>query len=169
MDCSPSISSVHGFPGKNTGVGCHFLLQGIFLTQGSNPRLSCLLHWQVDSSPLCYLARLLSLIVIQLFNYVRLFEIPCIATLQAFLSFTIIWSLKLMSIELMMPSNHLILYNPLLSLPSFFPSMRVFSNELALHIRWLKDWSFSFSISPSSEYAGLVSFRIDWFDPLAVQ
>ena len=81
-----------------------------------------------------------------------------------------LWTLlKLISIELMMPSNHLILYNPLLSLPSFFPSMRVFSNELALHIRWLKDWSFSFSISPSSEYAGLISFRIDWFDPLAVQ
>ena len=74
-----------------------------------------------------------------------------------------------MSIELVMPSNHLILYHPLLFLPSLFPSFRVFSNELTLHIRWLKDWSFSFSISPSSEYAGLISLRIDWFDPLAIQ
>jgi len=68
-----------------------------------------------------------------------------------------------------MPSNRLILYHPLLFLPSLFPSIRVFSNELTLHIRWLKDWSFSFSISPSSEYAGLISLRIDWFDPLAIQ
>ena len=75
--------------------------------------------------------------------------------------------LKLMSIELMMPSNHLILYHPLLLLPSIFPSIRVFSNELALHIRWTKYWSFS--ISPSKEYSGLISFRIDWFDLLAVQ
>ena len=68
-----------------------------------------------------------------------------------------------------MPSNHLILCCPLLLLPSIFPSIRVFSNESALHIRWPKDWSFSFSISPSNEYSGLISFRIAWFDPLAVQ
>ena len=74
-----------------------------------------------------------------------------------------------MSIELMMPSNHLVLCCPLLLLPSIFPSIRVFSNELALHIRWPKYWSFSFSISPSSEYSGLISFRIDWFYLLAVQ
>ena len=77
--------------------------------------------------------------------------------------------LKLMSIELVMPSNHLILCYPLLLLPSTFPSIRVFSNESALHIRWRKYWSFNFSISPSNEYAGLISFRIDRFDPLAVQ
>ena len=77
--------------------------------------------------------------------------------------------LKLMSIELVMPSNHLILCRPLLLLPSLFPSIRVFSNELVLHIRWPKYWSFSFSISPSNEYSGPISFRIDWFDPLAVQ
>ena len=73
-----------------------------------------------------------------------------------------------MSIESVMPSNHLILYRPLLLLPSIFPSIRVFSNESALCIRWPKYWSFSFSISPSNEYSGLISFRIDWFD-LAVQ
>ena len=77
--------------------------------------------------------------------------------------------LKLMSIESVMPSNHLILYRPLLLLPSIFPSIRVFSNESALHIRWSEYWSFSFSISPSNEYAGLISFRMDWLDLLAVQ
>ena len=74
-----------------------------------------------------------------------------------------------MSIELLMPSNHLIVCCPLLLLPSIFPSSRVFSNESALHIRWPKYWSFSFTISPSNEYSGLISFRIDWFDLLAVQ
>ena len=77
--------------------------------------------------------------------------------------------LKLTSIEYVMPSNHLILCHPLLLLPSIFPSIRVFSNEPVLHIIWPKYWSFSFSISPSNEYSGLISFRIDWFDLLAVQ
>ena len=77
--------------------------------------------------------------------------------------------LKLMSIELVMQSNHLILSHPLLFLPSIFPSIRVFSNESVLHIRWLKDWSFSFTISPSSEYSGLISLRMDWLDLLAVE
>ena len=89
---------------------------------------------------------------------------------QASLSFTISWSLlRLMSIESVMPSNNIILCHPLLLLPSIFSSIRVFSSELALHIRWPKYWSFSFSISPSNEYSGLISFRIDWFDLLAVQ
>ena len=89
---------------------------------------------------------------------------------QASLSFTISQSqLKLMSIELMMPSNHLILCCPLLLLPSIFPSIRVFSRESVLHIRWPKYWSFSFSISPSNEYSGLISFRMDWLDLLAVR
>ena len=74
-----------------------------------------------------------------------------------------------MSIELVMPSNHLILCHPLLLLPSIFPSIRVFSNDSALHIRWPRYWSFGFSISPSNEYSGLISFRIDWLDLLAVQ
>ena len=77
--------------------------------------------------------------------------------------------LKLMSIELVMPSSHLILCRPLLLPPSIFPSIRVFPNESALHIRWPKFWSFSFSINPSNEYSGLISFRIDWLDLLAVQ
>ena len=89
---------------------------------------------------------------------------------QASLSFTISWSLlKLMSIESVTPSNHLILCRPLLLLPSIFPSIRVFSNESVLCIRWPKYWSFSFSISPSNEYLGLLSFRIYWFDLLVVQ
>ena len=77
--------------------------------------------------------------------------------------------LKLMSIKSVMPSNHLILYHPLLLLPSIFPSIRFFSNESVLWIRWPKYWSFSFSISPSNEYSGLISFRMDWLDLLAVQ
>ena len=86
------------------------------------------------------------------------------------LSFTVSRCLlKFMSIESVMPSNHLILCLPLLLLPSIFPSIRVFSNELALHIRWPKDWSFSFSISSSNEYSGLISFRMDWLDLLVVQ
>ena len=96
--------------------------------------------------------------------------IPWTATHQAFLSFTISRSLRrFMSIKLVMPSNHLILCCPLLLLPSVFPSIRVFSNESAFCIRWPKYWSFSFSNSPSNEYSGLISFRIDWFDLLAVQ
>ena len=95
---------------------------------------------------------------------------PWTAAHQASLFFTVSRSLlKLMSIESVMPSNHLILCHSLLFLPSIFPSIRVFSNESALHIRWPKYWSFSFSISPSSEYSGLISFRMDWFDFLTVQ
>ena len=89
---------------------------------------------------------------------------------QAFLSFIIYWSLlKFMSTELVMPSNHFSLCHLFLLLPSIFPSIRVFSNESALRIRWLKYWSFSFNISPSNEYSGLISFRIDWLNLLAVQ
>ena len=95
---------------------------------------------------------------------------PQIASCQASLSFTISLSFfKLMSIESVMPSNHLILCCPLLLLPSIFPSIRVFSNESALHIRWPKYWSFSFSVSPSNEYSELISFRMDWFDLLVAQ
>ena len=95
---------------------------------------------------------------------------PWTAAHQASLSFTNSQSLlKLMSIESVRPSNHLILCCPLLFLPSIFSSIRVFSNESVLHIRWPKDWSFSFSINPSNKYSGLVSFRMDWFDLLAVQ
>ena len=95
---------------------------------------------------------------------------PWTAALQASPSFTVSWSLlKLMSIESVMPSNHLILCHPLLLLPSIFPSISIFSSELALHIRWPKYWSFSFSISPFNEYSEFISFRIDRLDLLAVQ
>ena len=105
----------------------------------------------------------------QSLSCVWLFVISWTSACQASLSFTISRSLlKLMSIKSVMPSNHLILCHPLL-LPSILPSTRVFSNELALHIRWPKYWNFSFSISPSSEYSGLISFQIDWLDLLAVQ
>ena len=107
---------------------------------------------------------------VQSLSLVWLFTTPWTAAHQASLSITNSWSLlKLMSIESVMPSNHLILCCPLLLLPSVFPSIRVFSNELALHIRWPKQWSFSFSISPSNDYSGLIYFRIDWFDLLSVQ
>ena len=102
--------------------------------------------------------------VVQSLSRVRLFVIPWTTAHQASQSLTLSWSLlKLMSIELVMPSNHLILCCPLLLLPLIFPSIKVFSNESALHIRWPKYCSFSFSISPSSEYLGLISFRTDWF------
>ena len=92
------------------------------------------------------------------------------ATCQASLSITDSWSLlKFMPIESVMPSNHLILYHPLLLLLSIFPSIRVFSSESVLLVRWPKDWGFSFSVSPSNEYSRLISFRTDWFDLLAVQ
>jgi len=99
---------------------------------------------------------------VQSLNHVRFFVTPWTATCQASLSITNSWSLhKLVSIELVMPSNHLILCVPLLLLPSNFPSIKVFSNKLVLHIIWPKYWSFSFSISFSNEYSGLISFRID--------
>ena len=108
--------------------------------------------------------------VVQLLSCVQLFVLPWTAACQASLSFTNPQSLlKLMSTELMMPSNHLILRHPFILLPSIFPSIRVFSNESVLHIMWPEYWSFSFSISPSNEYSGLISFRMDWFQLLAVQ
>ena len=101
-------------------------------------------------------------------SHVRLFATSWTAACQASLSITNSQSLlKLMSTKLVLPSNHLILYHPLLLLPSVFPSIRVFFNESVLPIRWPKYWSFSFSISPSNEYSGLISFRMDWFDLLA--
>ena len=109
-------------------------------------------------------------LVVQLFSrsVVASSATPRTAVRQASLSFTISRSL-LKRIDSVMPPNHLILCRPLLLLPSVFPSIRVFSSESALHIRWPKDWSFSFSISPSNEYSGLISFRMDWLDLLAVQ
>ena len=103
-------------------------------------------------------------------SHVQLFEIPWTVAHQASLSNTNSQSLlKLMSIKSVMPSNHLIICHPLFLLPSILPSIRVFDNESALRVRWSKYWSFRFSISPSNEYSGLISFRIDWFDLLAIQ
>ena len=107
---------------------------------------------------------------VQSLSHVRLFKTPWTAARQASLCITNSWSsLKLMSIESVMPSSHLILCRPLLLLPSIFPSIRVFSNESVLCMRRPKYWSFSFRISPSNEYSGLISFRMDWLDLLAVQ
>ena len=107
---------------------------------------------------------------VQSLSCVRLFATPWTASHQASLSITNSQGLvKCMSIESVMPSNHLILCCPLLLQSAIFPSIRVFSNESVLHIRWPKYWSFSFSISPSKEYSGLISFRMDWFDLLTVQ
>ena len=123
------------------------------------------LHSTLSSLPNSYV-----LAVVHSLNHVQLFVTPWTAVYQASLSFTISQSLlKLMSLELVMPSNYLILHCPLILLPSIFPSIRVFSNESTLCIRWPKYLSFSFSISPSNEYSGLISFRIDWFDLLSVQ
>ena len=111
----------------------------------------------------------LIIISVQSLSRVRLFATSWTVAHQASLSITNSWSLlKLMSIESVMPSNHLILCCPLLLLPLIFPSVRIFSSELVLHIRWPKDWSFSFSISPSNEYSGLISCRMDWLDLLTV-
>ena len=113
---------------------------------------------------------MLGLVVVQSLSHVWPFAIPWTAARQASLSFIISWSLlKFISIESVMPPNHLILCHPLLLLPSIFPSIRVFSDESALCIRWPKYWSFSFIISPSNEYSWLISFRIDWLNLLTVQ
>ena len=121
-------------------------------------------------NPTCYLCGPEPISSVQSLSHVRLFVTPCTAAHQASLSITNSWSLlKLRSIESVMPSNHLILCHLLLLLPSVFPSIRVVSNESVLPIRWPEYWSFSFSISSSSEYSGLISFRIDWFDLHAVQ
>ena len=110
------------------------------------------------------------MLLLSRFSRVQLFMTPMDTACQASLSITNFWSLlKLMSIESVMPSNHLILCRPLLLPPSIFPTIRVFSNESALCIRWPKYWSFSFNISPSSKHPGLISFRMDWLDLLAVQ
>ena len=123
----------------------------------------------MQKSKQCFIMKsqksLSSAIVFQWLSHVQLFAIPWTAAHQPSLFFTISWSLfKFVSIESVMPSNHLILCRPFLLLPSIFPSIRVFTNESALRIRWPKYWSFSFSITRSNEYSGFTSFRIDWFD-----
>ena len=124
--------------------------------------------WDLFKYPLILISNISS---VQSLSHVQLFATPWTAARQASLSITNSRSLlQLMAIELVMPSNHLILCRPLLLLPSMFPSIRVFSNESVVRIRyWPKYWSFRFRISPSSEYSGLISFKIDWFDLPAVQ
>ena len=154
MDCSPTGSSVHGiFPGKNMGVDWHFFLQGIFLTQRWNSHLLWLLNWQADSLPLSQQGNPLCVSVnqwVQSLSHVLLFATPWTAARQASL-----WPTPEVhsnsSIKSVMPSSHLILCHLLLLLPPIPPSIRVFSNESTLCMRWPKYWSFSFSISPSND------------------
>ena len=160
MDCSSPGFSVHGIFQARILEWVAFSSSGDLPNSEIKPESTSmqqiLYHWA-------------TFLVVQLFSHVQLFATPWIAAHQASLYFTFSHSLlKLMSIELVMPSNHLILCHPILLLPSTFPSIRVFSNKSALSIRWPKYWSFSISFSPSNEYSRLISFRIDWFD-LAVQ
>ena len=144
----------------------------IFLAQGLNTSLLHLLHWQADSLPLSHQGSPLSISLssVQLLSRVRLFATAWIAAHQASLSVTNSRSSpRLMSIKSVMPSSHLILCRPLLLLSPIPPSIRVFSSESTLHMRWPKYWSFSLSIIPSKEIPGLISFRMDWLDLLAVQ
>ena len=146
-------------PGRLQTIG----LQRIRHDRATSLSLSILNRWYTT-----YVSHIV--VVVQFLSRVLLFVTPWTAACQASLSFTISRSLlKLMFIKSVMPSNHLILCHPLLLPPSIFPSIKVFSNESVLHIRWPKYWSFSFTISPSNEYSRWISFRIDWFDLLAVQ
>ena len=148
---------------------------GIFPTQRLYACLLCLLHWQVGSLPLVPLGTIIEFRSVQFSRSVMSNSLqPHGPTRQTSLSISISQSLlKFMSIESEMPSSHPIFCHPLLHLPSIFPSIRIFSNESTLHIRWQKYWSFSFSIiisvHPSNEHSGLISFRMDWLDLLAVQ
>ena len=164
------VSEPPGKP-KNIAVGSLSILQGNFPTQESNQDL---LHCRRILYQLSYLESLRRASVqfssVQSLSCVRLFAAPWIPACQASLSITISRSsLKLTSIELVMPSSHLILCHPLFLLPPIPPNIRVFSNESTLCMRWPKYWSFSFSIIPSKEHPGLISFRMDWLDLLAVQ
>ena len=162
-------------PGKNTGVGCFALLQGIFPMQGLNPHLSAspALAGRFFTTSTTWEAQVSSSVqfssVAQ--SCLTLCD-PMDCSMPGLTSLSITNSrnlLKLMPIESVMPSNHLILCRPLLLLPSIFPRIRVFSNESALCIRWPNNWHFSFNISPSNKHSGLISFRMDWLGLFAVQ
>ena len=159
-----------GFPRQEYWNGLLFASPGHLPDPGIKPTSPAL---QADSLPLSHQGNPFWHLSVQLLSHVRLLSDmkgAWTAAHQASLSITNSQSLpKLMSIELVMPSNHLILCHPHLLLPSIFPSIKVFSKESVLHIRWPKYWTFSFSISPFNEFSGPISFRIDWFDLLAVQ
>ena len=164
VGCNPPGSSIHGDSlGRNTGVGCYALLKGNLPNPGIKLRsLHCGRFFTIFT--ILYQSSVQSL------SRVWPFGTRWIAACQASLSITSSWSLiKLMCIESVMPSSHLILCHPLLLLPPIPPSIRVFSNESTLPMRWPKYRSFSFSISPFNEHSGLISFRMDWLDLLAVQ
>ena len=147
---------------SDRGVQKYSLLQKNLHISGHTQFKQCSTRVNCTYNRICSSVRLLS--------HVQLLATPWTAARQASLSITNSRSLlKLMSIELVMPLNHLILYHPLLLLPSIFPSLRVFSNDSVLHIRWPKYWSFSFNVSLSNEHSGLTSFRMDWLDLLAFQ
>ena len=150
------------FPGKNTGVGCHLLLQGIFSTQGSNPRLLCLLHWQGDSLPLAPPGKPFCCSVTQSHPTLcdpmdcSILGFPVLHYLPEFAQTYVHWVSDAIQPSHPLPSSSAFAFNP-----SQHPGL---SNKSALCIRLSKYWSFNFSISLSSEYSGLISFRIDWFD-----
>ena len=189
MDCSPPGTSVFGnSPGKNTRVGCHAVLQGIFPTQGSKPvlphcrRLShllfCFTIWATMEDWVELWLNAKRLLLGYNMPSVHSVTQSCLTLCHPMNRSTpgllvhhqlITHSNSCMSIESVMPSSHLILSRPLLLLPPIPPSIRVFSSESTLHMRWPKYWSFSFNISPSNEHPGLISFRMDWLDVLAVQ
>ena len=172
MDCSPPGSSVHGILQAwiQERVAISFFMVHLFrIFSNGIAILGIKINFQVIWL-FKFWTKAWSVSSVQLLSCVWLFVTPWTAPHQASLSITNSRSLfKLMSTESVMPSNHLIFCHPLLLPPSIFPSIRVFSNESVLHIRWPMYWSFSFSFSPSSEYSGLISFRMDWLDLLAVQ
>ena len=166
MNCSLTrLLCPWDFPGEKTEVGCHILLHGLFPTHGLNPCLLYIFHGYVNSLSLRHLGNLSELTQFcpTLWDPMDC-RTPGLPVHHKLLDFT-----QLMSIESVIPSNHLILCHPLLLPPSVFPRIRVFSNESALLIRWPKYWSFSFSIIPSNGHLGLISFKVDWFDFLVAQ
>ena len=169
MNCSPPSSFVHGdSSGKNTGV-VPGPPPGDLPNPGIKPRSPALQTDSLASEPIRKPTKNFSSVQFSC-SVMSDSVTPWAAAGQAFLSITNPWNLlKLMSIESVMPCNHLILCHPLLLPPSIFPSIRVFSNESVFHIRWPKYWSFSLNISPSKEHPGLISFRMNWLDLLAVQ
>ena len=169
MGGSCSSSSVHGILQARI-LDCHALSQGIFCMQGLNPCLLCLLGWQMGSFPLTPPGKTdLGTVVVSSLSRVQSLQPHELRHTRLLCPSLSPWVCTISCPLSVMPSNHLILWRPLLLMPQIFPSIRVFYNESALRIRWPKYWSFSFIIGPSNEYSGPISFRMDWLDLLAVQ